>query len=115
MVVLVVEDEFLITMWVEETLLEAGHQVISAVTADQAMEVLNSRQDVRLLFTDVNMPGSMDGIQLASTVRERWPNIKIIVASGRQIVQGASLPPASVFLPKPYLPKDILGAIAAVA
>jgi CheY-like chemotaxis protein len=115
MVVQIVEDELLISMWVEDALRDVGYTVLNVETADQALVNFESRDDIDILFTDVNMPGSMDGLELAATVRERWPHVKIIVASGRQTISAEAMPPESIFLPKPYLPSDIVGAVAAVA
>jgi CheY-like chemotaxis protein len=110
-VILLVEDEFLIRMWVEEALQDAGHQVIAAGTADEAMRILERRHDVELMFTDIDMPGSMDGLGLASVVRDRWPPIHVVIASGKHRPQRHEMPAQSVFLPKPYLPDDIVGVI----
>jgi DNA-binding LytR/AlgR family response regulator len=77
--------------------------------------MFESHDDIDILFTDVNLPGSMNGFELAATVRDRWPRVKIIVASGRQAVSAETMPAESIFLPKPYLPSDIVGAVAAVA
>lgn len=72
MVVQIVEDELLISMWVEDALRDVGYTVLNVETADQALVNFESRDDIDILFTDVNMPGSMDGLELAATVRERW-------------------------------------------
>jgi DNA-binding NtrC family response regulator len=100
--ILVVEDEFLINIAASEELARAGHEVVSAFDADEAMEFLEAVPGIELVFTDIDMPGSMDGLRLAAAVRDRWPPVKIIVTSGkRQLVDG-ELPPGGIFLPKPY-------------
>lgn len=101
-VVLVVEDEPLLRMLVVELVEEAGFTAIEARDADEAVVLLESRTDITLLFTDINMPGSMDGLKLAHAVRNRWPPIKILVVSGQQRLQSSDLPSNSCFVEKPY-------------
>lgn len=101
-VVLVVEDEALLRMLAVEVVEEAGFLAIEARDADEAVALLESRTDIILLFTDLNMPGSMDGLKLAHTVRDRWPPIKILLVSGQQRLQPSDLPLNSRFVRKPY-------------
>ena len=101
-VVLIVEDEFLLRMDAAEAIGAAGFEVIEAGNADQAIEVLEARPDITVVFTDIQMPGSMDGLKLARAVRGRWPPIKIIATSGRLHVDEVDLPEGGRFLPKPY-------------
>jgi CheY-like chemotaxis protein len=101
-VVLVVEDEPLLRMLAVEVVEEAGFIAIEARDADEAVTLLESRRDITLLFTDINMPGSMDGLKLAHAVRDRWPPIKILVVSGKQQLQLSDLPSNSCFVGKPY-------------
>ena len=84
-VILTVEDEFLVSEYLGHLLTSAGYEVFAASNADDAIDILEKRNDIRLVITDVNMPGSMDGLKLAAAVRGRWPPIKIIVASGMGI------------------------------
>eukprot|EP01035_Chromulina_nebulosa_P042709 gene42709-57821_t len=79
--VLVVEDEILVRMDIAMSLEAEGFVVLEAANADEAIDILNSRSDIRLMFTDIDMPGSMDGLKLAMAVRDRWPPVKIIVTS----------------------------------
>src|SRR6476660_2495130 len=81
--VLVVEDEMLLRMRAIDIVEDAGFTPIEAVNADDALAILESRSDIELLFTDIQMPGSMDGLKLALAVHERWPSIKIILVSGK--------------------------------
>jgi two-component system, response regulator PdtaR len=81
--VLLVEDEFLIRDMLQEELEDAGYQVVPVCDADHAIRVLEARQDIHLVFTDINMPGSMDGLKLAAFVNDRWPPVHIIVTTGR--------------------------------
>jgi two-component system, response regulator PdtaR len=101
-VVLVVEDEPLLRMLAVEVVEEAGFIAIEARDADEAVILLESRSDITLLFTDINMPGSMDGLKLAHAVRDRWPPMKILVVSGQQRLQSSDLPSNSCFFGKPY-------------
>jgi CheY-like chemotaxis protein len=100
--VLVVEDEPLLRMLAVEAVEAAGFVAIEARHADEAVAVLESRSDISVLFTDIDMPGSMDGLKLAHAVRGRWPPIKILVVSGKVRLQPSELPSSSRFVPKPY-------------
>jgi len=82
-VVLVVEDENLIRLSALDMVEEAGFEAIAASDADEAIRILESRNDIRAVFTDVHMPGSMDGLRLARVVRNRWPPVALIVTVGR--------------------------------
>src|ERR1700722_17883314 len=101
-VVLIVEDEFLLRMDSAAAIEEAGFEVVQAANADEAIAILRMRSDISVVFTDIQMPGSMDGLKLARFVRDRWPPIKIIATSGHVTVDEDDLPDGSVFLPKPY-------------
>jgi CheY-like chemotaxis protein len=95
-VIHVVEDESLVRGYLGDMLSEAGQQVIEAEKADEAIALLETRRDIHIIFTDINMPGSMDGVRLAAVVRDRWPPVRIIVASGaarlHQRIPGPVLP-----------------------
>jgi CheY-like chemotaxis protein len=113
--VLIVEDEPLVRFYAAQIVQEAGFAVIEAANADEAIAILESRRDIRVVFTDMHMPGSMDGLKLAHAVRDRWPPIKIIVTSGREWVGPHDLPDGGRFFAKPYDPgviKDTLRAWA---
>jgi DNA-binding NtrC family response regulator len=103
-VVLVVEDEPLQRMLAVDLVEDAGFVAIEAENADVAMLTLDHRSDIQAVFTDIDMPGSIDGLKLAACVRDRWPPIEIIVTSGKAARAPAELPMGSVFLPKPYDP-----------
>ncbi len=105
--VLIVEDEPLIRMDTVFVLESAGFEVHEASSADQAIAILETHPDIRVIFTDVHMPGSMDGLKLAHYVRGRWPPIKIIVTSGRVRICEQDLPSGSAFFDKPYRPEQI--------
>jgi two-component system, response regulator PdtaR len=101
-VVLIVEDNTLIRMGAVDLVLSAGYEPLEAKHADQAIEILEKRHDIDLVFTDVQMPGTMDGIKLSHYIRDRWPPVKLIVASGIAILMENSLPVGATFFPKPY-------------
>lgn len=101
-VVLVVEDETLVRMDIVDQLGELGFRVQEAANADEAVLILDQHPDIQVMFTDVDMPGKMDGLELASVVRNRWPPVKIIVTSGHHHVQLSDMPPESRFFNKPY-------------
>lgn len=105
--VLVVEDEALVRFDIADYLAENGFEVHEAASADQALIILEAVPEIRLLFTDIDMPGSMDGLKLSAAVRDRWPPVRIIVTSGNRIAATADLPPGSLFFAKPYVPADI--------
>lgn len=99
--VLIVEDEMMLRMRAVDIVEDAGFHPVQAVNADEAMSILESRSDISLLFTDIQMPGSMDGLKLAHTVHNRWPGIKIILVSGRVRPSEAERPADSRFFGKP--------------
>ena len=91
-VVLVVEDDWLLRLLAVEIVEDAGFVAIEAANADEAIVILELRVDIALIFTDVDMPGTMDGLKLAHAVRRRWPPIKIIIVSGKTHLSDADLP-----------------------
>jgi CheY-like chemotaxis protein len=118
-VVLVVEDEPLILMDAMQSLEDAGFEVIDAYDGEHALVRLDERPDIGAVFTDVNMPGRFNGVQLARMVNERRPDVVILVTSGAVKVQRADLPEGGQFIPKPYrgehvarLIDDLVGAAA---
>ncbi|KJC46042.1 chemotaxis protein CheY [Bradyrhizobium sp. LTSP849] len=110
-VVLIVEDEFLIRMDAVDMIRSAGFEAIEANNADEAIAILEHRSDITVVFTDVQMPGSMDGLKLAAAVRGRWPPVKIIATSGMARVDQVNLPSGGRFIPKPYSAREVLGAV----
>ncbi len=109
--VLIVEDEAIIRFAAVSMVEGAGFDVLEAGTADEAMRILESRSDVQVVFTDINMPGSMDGLRLACTVRDRWPLIELIVTSGKIAHPPAELPERGQFLAKPYSGRQVTHAL----
>jgi len=111
LVVLVVEDEPLIRMDAADFIKGAGYEVLEAAHADEAMAILSARQDIAVVFTDIEMPGSMDGIKLAHSVRLDWPLVIVVVASGRVVPREGDLPANVRYLKKPYRPAEVIEAL----
>jgi CheY-like chemotaxis protein len=107
-VVLVVEDEMLLRMRTVDMVEDAGFTSIEAVDADEAVAILESRSDIALLFTDIQMPGSMDGLKLAHAVHERWPPIKIILVSGQLRLANIDIPADSRFFGRPLEANEMI-------
>lgn len=111
-IILVVDDEPLLRMMGVDMAEEAGFEAVEAANADEAIKLLESRDDIRLIFTDIDMPaGSMNGLMLAAAVRRRWPPIAIIVASGHYQARREELPEDAVFFSKPYQNVAIISAM----
>jgi DNA-binding NtrC family response regulator len=101
-VVLFVEDEPLILIDVLDSVERAGFQILGTHSADEAIKILEGRNDIRVVVTDIDIPGSMDGLKLAQAVRDRWPPIELIIASGKYNLRDEDLPVRGRFFPKPY-------------
>ena len=110
-VVLIVEDELLLRMDAVEMIRSAGFEVVEAGNADEAIEILEARGDITVVFTDIQMPGSMDGLRLVRAVRGRWPPIKIVATSGLVDVGEKDLPEGGRFLPKPYQSREVAAVL----
>jgi two-component system, response regulator PdtaR len=108
-VVLIVEDEFLLRMDSAVVMEEAGFEVVQAANADEAIAILGMRSDIEVVFTDIQMPGSMDGLKLAAAVRDRWPPIHIIITTGKD--RPREIPANALFIPKPYLSRNVVAAM----
>jgi CheY-like chemotaxis protein len=113
--VLVVEDEPIIRMNAVAMIEDAGYVVIEASNADDAMLLLGSNADIRVIFSDIDMPGSMDGLKLIHAVRRRWPPVILILASGRVTPHLDDMPLKTVFISKPYTEEDVLSVIRKAA
>lgn len=108
-VVLLVEDDGLLLMEASDTLADAGFTVLEAAHADKALALLENRDDVEVLMTDVDMPqGSMDGFALARLVAHRWPGIPVLVVSGMGTPGPHDMPDGARFIPKPYEPTTLV-------
>ena len=113
-VVLVVEDEALVRMFAVDVLEEAGFEVIEAENGDVALTTLRARPEVQVLFTDVDMPGSIDGFELARITAREHPEIRIVVVSGKAAPGPGDLAPGAQFIAKPYAPAKVVRAIHGV-
>ena len=112
--VLVVEDEMVLRMRAVDIVEDAGFTAVEAVNADEALSILETRSDINLLFSDIQMPGSMDGLKLAHAVHERWPSIKIILVSGQVEVSDSDKPADSLFVGKPLDVKKMIVELQAM-
>ena len=112
--VLIVEDEMMLRMRAVDIVEDAGFSPVQAVNADQALSILESRSDISLLFTDIQMPGSMDGLKLAHAVHDRWPAIKIILVSGQVTPSDAERPTDSRFFGKPLSDDQMIAELQAM-
>ena len=110
-IVLVVEDEPILRLLAVDIVEEAGFEAVEAADANEAVAILEARQDIRLVFTDIDMPGGMDGLKLAASIRDRWPPIEVIVTSGKPIPLGLVLPARVIFIPKPFDIEKLTGAL----
>jgi len=110
--VLLVEDEFLISQYVAEELSDYGFTVHESSTADDALRYIDSGARVDVLFTDINLPGSIDGTELAIRVRAMRPELPVVYASGRYGASAPRMVSRSVFVPKPYRPSDVCTLLA---
>ncbi|WP_322514066.1 response regulator [Rhodopseudomonas palustris] len=114
LIVLVVEDEALLRMNAIDMIEDAGFEAVEASNADDAIAILESRHDIRVVFTDIQIPGSMDGLKLARAISGRWPPIKIIATSGRINVCATDLPDGGRFLAKPYTSGQVTTLLAEI-
>jgi two-component sensor histidine kinase/DNA-binding response OmpR family regulator len=112
--VLIVEDEMILRMRAVDIVEDAGFRPVEAVNADEAMSILESRSDISLLFTDIQMPGSIDGLKLAHAVHDRWPSIKIILVSGQVKPSDAERPADSRFFGKPLAVEQMIAELQAM-
>jgi CheY-like chemotaxis protein len=106
--VLIVDDEALLRMHAADLLEEAGYATLEAANADEALRILEQRPEVRLLFTDIQMPGKLDGLGLAREVHRRWPRILLVVTSGQIKPAKGDIPDRGRFVAKPYAAEDLL-------
>ena len=100
--VLVVEDEALIRLNATMMLEDAGFDTVEAASANEAIVQLETNKEIEIVFTDINLPGGMDGLRLAAAIRDRWPPVELVLTSGRLRVAEHEMPARGLFLPKPY-------------
>jgi len=111
-VVLVVEDEALLLFSIADELRDLGFDVLEARNADEALSRLGAHDEIAAVFTDIDMPGSMDGLQLTALIDTRWPLMKVVVTSGKKLPDSSAMPERAQFLSKPYAIEDVARAIA---
>jgi len=109
--ILVVDDEALIRMTTMDIVEDAGYRALEAANADEAVLLLERRPQIVAVLTDINMPGSMDGLQLSRLIRDRWPLIGLVITSGRHLVKAGQMPAGAQFIAKPYTPNEIVSAL----
>ena len=112
--VLIVDDEALLRMHAADLLEDAGYATLEAANADEALRILEQRPEVRLLFTDIQMPGKLDGLGLAREVHRRWPKILLVVTSGQVKPAKGDIPDSGRFVAKPYAAEDLLTQVDAI-
>jgi CheY-like chemotaxis protein len=109
--ILIVEDDIRVRAMGVDLLEVAGFEVRAAATADEAIAILKDASDVKLVFADVEMPGSMNGLQLADFVHQRWPDIRLLLTSGHYEPHELQISKGDLFLPKPYSIVTVVNAI----
>lgn len=114
-VVLIVEDEPLLRLSATSMIEEAGFDTLVARSADEAIAFLETDARIGIVFADINLPGSMDGLRLAAVVRNRWPPVELLLTSGRIVVNSNDLPERGRFLPKPYSTVQLVHALQSFA
>jgi CheY-like chemotaxis protein len=114
-IVLVVEDEPLLRMAAVDMVEDAGFTAVEAADATAAVEILERRTDIRIVFTDIDMPRGLDGMRLAALIRDRWPPIEIIMTSGHVERDDVVMPSRTVFFSKPYKENDVIAAMQRMA
>jgi DNA-binding response OmpR family regulator len=108
---LVVEDEELLRLHAACLLEEHGFTVIEAKNADAALRVMETRDEVRLLFTDIQMPGALDGMDLVRQVHDRWPRVLLVIISGQRKPTRAEIPDDGRFVVKPYAGEELFAQV----
>jgi two-component system, response regulator PdtaR len=109
--VLIAEDDDLVRELGVELLSDAGFQVLEATNGEDALSMLEGNPNVRVLFTDINMPGPLDGFTLASLAAMQWPHLAILICSGNLLPRSGRLPRGIVFISKPYDPESAVRLI----
>ena len=114
-IVLVVEDEPLQRLMAVDLVEDAGFEAVAVSSADNAIRVLEGRPDIRVVFTDIDMPGAVDGMRLAAMIRDRWPPIELIIISGRRTPEVDEIPARGLFFAKPYKRHEVADALQRMA
>jgi CheY-like chemotaxis protein len=106
-VILLVDDEPLLLIDSEDLFVDAGYEVFTAYSADEAIKLLSENSQIGLVVTDINMPGSMDGLGLIKVVRDRWPPVKLIIVSSQTAFKAGDVPAYVPILSKPFVFKEL--------
>jgi len=106
-VILIVEDDFLIRVNAADMVRDMGFDVFEAADADEAVNLLETEPAITVVFTDIQMPGSMNGLRLAAVIRDRWPPVRLLITSGQVSPAADDIPLGARFIPKPYLPAQL--------
>ena len=114
-VVLVVEDELFVRLMAVDAIEDAGYAAIEAADADSALALLDDRGDIDIVFSDIKMPGALDGLALAAMVQERWPTLPVILTSGHLYPDDIDMPAAVPFLQKPYRANALIAELERVS
>ena len=109
--ILVVDGQAMIRMFGADMIADAGYEVIEANSADEALVVLEKAEGITLLFSDIDMPGSMNGLALAELVHKRWPDVKLLLTSGAHNLEDKDMPDHGRFVAKPYNERSVVGTI----
>jgi two-component system, response regulator PdtaR len=110
-VILIVEDDVLANEYLDFILQQAGYEVLSATSADEAAGLLEDREDIQLIVTDINLPGAINGLKLAAAAKAKRPKVNIIIVTGYTAPTNDETPPGSLFIPKPYNARKIIEAV----
>jgi CheY-like chemotaxis protein len=113
--ILLVEDDPMLRLGASAVLTDAGYEVLEAADGDEALAVLETEHDIRLMISDIQMPGSLDGVKLAHAVRRRWPPVEVLLTSGRCIPTQDELPSRVRYLPKPFAAPELLAEVDQLA
>jgi CheY-like chemotaxis protein len=106
--VLIVEDEPLLRLHAVSLIEDAGYETVQAGSGDEAIDLLEQNSRIRAVFTDIDLPGGMNGLRLAAAIRRRWPPIELVLTSGHVDVEDDEIPERGHFLAKPYNPRDLV-------
>ena len=114
-VVLVVEDEPILRMMAVDLVEDAGFEAVEAADATEAIAILERRTDIRVVFSDIDMPHGLDGMKLAALIRKRWPPIELVLTSGKMPPRPEDLPERGVFFSKPYQGREVVATLRRMA
>jgi CheY-like chemotaxis protein len=105
--ILVVDDEVIVRIDLVDTIQDAGFSTFEANNADEAIQLMERHPEIQVLFTDIDMPGTMDGLKLSHYIRHRWPPVRIVITSGHVMARPDQMPAEAVFIAKPHQPADL--------